>query len=88
MDLASLLERDLETAAAEVLVPSLRQLGLAADEYANRLQAAASAQDGPGTEPKPTWPVCSPLLMQLCCLGFNMHANVMICNLPISTNHL
>ncbi len=67
MDCVYLLEHDLEVAAAEVLTPSLRQVGLAADEYADRLQAAASAQDGPGMEPKPTWPVCSPVLGSLIC---------------------
>lgn len=61
MDRIHLLERDVEAAALETLVPSLRQLGLAADEYAARLQAAASAQDGQGQEAKPTWQVRCPI---------------------------
>ena len=56
MDRAALLGYELEAAAAEVLVPSLRQLGLAADEYAARLQAAASPQNGPEGA-KPVWQV-------------------------------
>ena len=68
MDHSRLLDLDVELATAEVLVPSLRQLGQAADEYAARLQAAASAQDGADQGPS-GWPVS--LLLQ--CLRFRAH---------------
>ena len=68
MNTVYLLEHDLEAAAAVVLVPSLRQLGLAADEYADRLQAAANAQEGPGNEPQPSWTVSFLCPMALNCI--------------------
>ena len=68
MDHSRLLDLDVELATAEVLVPSLRQLGQAADEYAARLQAAASAQDGADQGPS-GWPVS----LLLHCLRFRAH---------------